>query len=59
MKCKCCKKKTVFEFDCKCLQKFCLNCLNNHSCTFDHNTSKTEYLKKTLVDARYVKVDKI
>ena len=59
MKCKCCKKKTVMEFDCKCLQKFCLNCLNDHKCTFDYHASKNEHLKKTLLSAKHVKVDEI
>lgn len=46
MKCTNCGKKTLFEHECKCLKKFCLNCLPyfNHDCTFDYKNKKKENL---------------
>ena len=48
MRCLNCKKKTNFQTECKCLKKFCLNCLPYyaHECTYDYKTEK----KTILVD---------
>jgi hypothetical protein len=43
-----CKKKTIFQYECKCGQRFCIHHKNaeNHNCKFDYkNYHKQELLK--------------
>jgi hypothetical protein len=47
-KCFQCKKKSNFNFDCKCKNLFCLNCLPfyQHNCVFNFKDEKQNILKK-------------
>lgn len=61
-RCQCCKKKLgMMSFDCKCNNKFCLNCQlpEKHNCNYDYNTSSKELLKETLITIRPKKLEKI
>ena len=46
MRCQFCKKKTIVEQECKCLKKFCLNCLPYfaHNCPFNYRKKKQDNL---------------
>jgi hypothetical protein len=60
-RCNYCKKKQTLQFDCKCLNSFCLNCLPwyLHNCTFDYKKTHTEHLKKNNNEVKSHKVDDI
>ena len=49
MRCSKCNKKTIMEYECKCLKKFCLNCLPYfiHDCLFDYKKTHKDLLKET------------
>ena len=46
MKCNKCKKKIMFEYECKCKLSFCINCISCfvHGCTFDYKEEKRKQL---------------
>ena len=48
MKCEHCKKKKLFQLDCKCEKKFCMECLPFyvHNCSFDYKKKNKEQLEK-------------
>jgi hypothetical protein len=61
MRCELCRKKKTLEFECKCTKKFCLDCLPSdvHKCTYNYKANKQEILSKTIVEAKFVKIDDI
>lgn len=46
MRCTLCRKKTIMISECKCLEKFCLNCLPHdiHNCIYDYKQAKKDIL---------------
>jgi hypothetical protein len=61
MRCSKCNKKSLFEYECRCLKKFCLNCLPyfNHSCQFDYKKQRMDYIKDENPLIILAKVEKI
>lgn len=59
-RCTNCKKKDLI-FDCKCLNKYCLNCLKSyiHKCEFDYNNTNKKYLTENNEKICPVKVEAI
>ncbi len=49
MRCNYCRKKTLCEYECKCLQKFCLNCLPFyiHNCSYDYKKERQNNLTES------------
>ena len=49
MRCIFCRRKTMDEYECKCLKKFCLNCLPYyiHNCSYDYKKEKQNILSET------------
>lgn len=61
MRCQLCKKKTIFDHECKCLKKFCLNCLPYfvHNCSYDYKKNRQESLTEENEKIIAVKVSTI
>ena len=59
MRCNKCRKKTLIEYECKCLLKFCLNCLPyySHNCTFDYKKDRQNMLTENNPKIIAIKVD--
>ena len=59
LKCAECKKRKHLLLSCKCEIKFCIICLNNHKCDFDHKGAQKRKLTKELNKIKPDKVPKI
>ena len=48
MRCSKCNKKIIMNYECKCKQNFCLNCLPFyiHNCTYDYKKEKKDMLQE-------------
>ena len=59
MRCPQCKKKTLIEYECKCSEKYCLNCLPyfKHNCSFDYRGQKKDIIKDLNPKIESVKVE--
>ena len=49
MRCELCKKKNLYEYECKCLKKLCLTCLPYyiHNCSYDYRKKHKNNLFET------------
>ena len=61
MRCINCRKKTTFEHECKCLKKFCLNCLPFyiHNCSYDYKSDNKLKLEENNPKIITIKVSSI
>ena len=61
MRCVLCKKKTMPEYECKCLKKFCLNCLPYfiHNCTYDYKKDKKNNITELNPKIMFQKVETV
>ena len=61
MRCVLCKKKTMAEYECKCLKKFCLNCLPYfiHNCTYDYKKDKKNNITELNPKIMFQKVETV
>lgn len=48
MRCSKCNKRIIMNYECKCKQNFCLNCLPfyTHNCTYDYKKEKKDMLQE-------------
>lgn len=60
-RCKNCRKKALFLFECKCKMKLCISCNNveSHKCTFDYKKEHMDKLLKENPTINFKKVDKV